>query len=78
MALRPSILARSHGSDEPTGPAKQATRWISAGAVTLEDAQEIKQVLVALTRLAASGKTPFILAFDQVDGLAGFAAQPDQ
>jgi hypothetical protein len=37
--------------------------------VVLEDAQQIKQVLVALTRLAASRRQPFILAFDQVDNL---------
>ena len=35
----------------------------------LEDAQQIKQVLVALSRLAASNGQPFILAFDQVDNL---------
>ncbi len=37
--------------------------------VALEDAQQIKQVLVALSRLAASNQQPFILAFDQVDNL---------
>ena len=37
--------------------------------VSLEDAQQIKQVLVALSRLAASNQQPFILAFDQVDNL---------
>lgn len=37
--------------------------------VALEDAQQIKQVLVALARLAASNQQPFILAFDQVDNL---------
>ncbi len=38
-------------------------------AVALEDAQQIKQVLVALTRLADCQGRPFVLAFDQVDNL---------
>jgi hypothetical protein len=38
-------------------------------AVALEDHQQIKQVLVALTRLAACKGQPFVLAFDQVDNL---------
>jgi hypothetical protein len=38
-------------------------------SVALEDTQQIKQVLVALSRLAASNEQPFILAFDQVDNL---------
>ena len=37
--------------------------------VALADNQQIKQVLVALTRLAAARHQPFILAFDQVDNL---------
>jgi DNA-binding XRE family transcriptional regulator len=37
--------------------------------VALEDAQQIKQVLVALARLAAAKGQPFVLAFDQVDNL---------
>ncbi len=37
--------------------------------VALFDAQQIKQVLVALTRLAGCQQRPFILAFDQVDNL---------
>jgi hypothetical protein len=37
--------------------------------VALVDNQQIKQVLVALTRLAASRHRPFLLAFDQVDNL---------
>jgi type II secretory pathway predicted ATPase ExeA len=37
--------------------------------VALADAQQIKQVLVALMRLAAGQKRPFVLAFDQVDNL---------
>jgi hypothetical protein len=37
--------------------------------VALADAQQIKHVLVALARLAAARRTPFILAFDQVDNL---------
>lgn len=36
----------------------------------LEDEQQIKQVLVTLTRLAAANQQPFILAFDQVDNLS--------
>src|SRR5262249_26326774 len=39
--------------------------------VALEDAQQIRQVLVALSRLAASHERPFILALDQVDNLDG-------
>ena len=37
--------------------------------VVLEDAQQIKQVLVALTRLALCRGKPFLLALDQVDNL---------
>jgi hypothetical protein len=37
--------------------------------VALEDAQQIKQVLVALSRLALTQGRPFILALDQVDNL---------
>jgi hypothetical protein len=37
--------------------------------VALEDAQQIKQVLVALSRLALAQGRPFILALDQVDNL---------
>ncbi|HTU90147.1 MAG TPA: AAA family ATPase [Gemmataceae bacterium] len=38
-------------------------------AVALLDNQQIKQVLVALTRLAACKDRPFLLVFDQVDNL---------
>jgi hypothetical protein len=37
--------------------------------VALADAQQIKQVFVALARLATSHGQPFVLAFDQVDNL---------
>jgi hypothetical protein len=37
--------------------------------VALADVQQIKQVLVALARLAAARRQPFVLAFDQVDNL---------
>jgi hypothetical protein len=37
--------------------------------VALADGQQIKQVLVALARLAAARGQPFVLAFDQVDNL---------
>jgi hypothetical protein len=37
--------------------------------VALADDQQVKQVLVALTRLAACRQRPFLLAFDQVDNL---------
>ena len=37
--------------------------------VALEDAQQIKQVLVALSRFALCRGTPFVLALDQVDNL---------
>ncbi len=37
--------------------------------VALADNQQVKQVLVALARLAASAGRPFVLAFDQVDNL---------
>jgi hypothetical protein len=47
--------------------AARAVRWL-AGA-ELEDDQQVKHVLVALTRLAASAGRPFILAFDQADNL---------
>ncbi len=38
-------------------------------AIALEDAQQIKQVLVVLSRLALAKKRPFVLALDQVDNL---------
>jgi hypothetical protein len=38
-------------------------------SVALLDNQQIKQVLAALTRLAASKDRPFVLVFDQVDNL---------
>ena len=41
----------------------------SEDSVALLDNQQIKQVLVALTRLAASNNRPFVLVFDQVDNL---------
>ncbi len=37
--------------------------------VALVENQQIKQVLVALTRLAAAARQPFLLVFDQVDNL---------
>ncbi len=37
--------------------------------VALEDVQQVKQVLVALTALAACRNQPFVLCFDQVDNL---------
>jgi hypothetical protein len=45
-------------------PARQADEPLA-----LEGAQEIKQVMAALTRLAAAQKRPFVLVFDQVDNL---------
>ena len=48
--------------DLPPSPRRQ-------DPVALTDNQQIKQVLVALTRLAACRRQPFILAFDQVDNL---------
>jgi type II secretory pathway predicted ATPase ExeA len=38
-------------------------------AVALEGAEDVKQVLVALTRLATVQHRPFLLVFDQVDNL---------
>src|ERR1019366_9173714 len=35
----------------------------------LADNEQVKQVLVAVTRLAAAAGRPFVLAFDQVDNL---------
>jgi hypothetical protein len=40
-----------------------------AEPVALADNQQVKQVLAALTRLAAAAGRPFVLAFDQVDNL---------
>src|SRR5207244_5261906 len=37
--------------------------------VAVADNQQVKQVLVALSRLAAAKGRPFVLAFDQVDNL---------
>jgi hypothetical protein len=42
---------------------------LSGQPVGLADAQQIKQVLVALSRLALSWRRPLILCFDQVDNL---------
>ncbi len=46
----------------PGGPARH-------DPVALRDNQQVKQVLVALTRLALGRKQPFLLCFDQVDNL---------
>lgn len=46
----------------PGGPVRQ-------GPVALRDNQQVKQVLVALARMALSRHQPFILCFDQVDNL---------
>ena len=35
----------------------------------MADNEQVKQVLVALSRLAAAAGRPFVLAFDQVDNL---------
>jgi hypothetical protein len=39
------------------------------GAVALADNQQIKQVLISLSRAALSNRQPFLLCFDQVDNL---------
>ena len=41
----------------------------AAEPVALADEQQIKQVLVALSRMALSRQQPFVLCFDQVDNL---------
>jgi AAA ATPase domain len=46
----------------PPGPSRD-------GPVALADNQQVKQVLVALTRLTLSRRQPFLLCFDQVDNL---------
>jgi hypothetical protein len=46
----------------PPGPARDEP-------VGLADNQQVKQVLVALARLALGARRPFVLAFDQVDNL---------
>jgi hypothetical protein len=43
--------------------------WPRDEVVALADNQQIKQVLLALSRLAAGRGRPFVLAFDQVDNL---------
>jgi hypothetical protein len=52
--------ARSLGL--PPGPSRHEP-------VGLADAQQVKQVLVALTRLALAARRPFLLCLDQVDNL---------
>jgi AAA ATPase-like protein len=75
--------AMHHREDGAT--AALAVRWLSGEALEPEEAvrlglrpgsagetadpQQIKQVLVALSRLAAAAGRPFVLAFDQVDNL---------
>jgi hypothetical protein len=55
-----------HGREAGETAARMA-RWLSGAE--LEDDQQVKHVLVALTRLAAAAGRPFILAFDQADNL---------
>lgn len=55
---------------EPDEAARFGLRPDATGeAVALADNQQVKQVLVALSRLAAASGRPFVLAFDQVDNL---------
>ena len=55
---------------EPDEAARLGLRPGAGGeAVALADGQQVKQVLVALSRLAAAAGRPFVLAFDQVDNL---------
>ena len=55
---------------EPEEAARFGLRPAAAGeAVALADGEQVKQVFVALSRLAAAAGRPFVLAFDQVDNL---------
>ncbi len=55
---------------EPEEAERFGLRPDAAGeAVALADNQQVKQVFVALSHLAAAASRPFVLAFDQVDNL---------
>ena len=69
-----------HGDAIPADPAHELLGLPPANdpdaPVQIEDAQQIKQVLVALSRFTAACQQPFILAFDQVDNLEEQQAAP--
>ncbi len=54
---------------EDGATAALAVRWLAGDGPAPADAQQIKQVLVALSWLSAAAGRPFVLAFDQVDNL---------
>jgi hypothetical protein len=69
---RAAGLALRWLSGEALDPAEARTLGLSPdvrGQVALADNQHVKQVLVALTRLAGLSGSPFLLCFDQVDNL---------
>src|SRR5205823_6984557 len=62
--LRGDALAPEQGDELGLPPPRRPN-----DPVVLEDNQQIKQVLVALSALAAARRRPFVLCFDQVDNL---------
>jgi hypothetical protein len=71
---RAAALAVRWLSGVPLDPAEARLLGLPPGRsaeepVALADGQQIKHVLVALCRLAACRKQPFLLVFDQVDNL---------
>jgi hypothetical protein len=66
---REASLAVRWLSGDYLDPAEARQLGLPPGATALADGQQIKQVLVALSRMALSGGRPFLLCFDQVDNL---------
>jgi hypothetical protein len=62
--LRGDALSAEQGRELGLPPPRRPE-----GPIVLEDNQQIKQVLVALSALAAGRRQPFVLCFDQVDNL---------
>ena len=63
-----SAFEAARGRDDGA-TAALSLRWLSGEAAAPADPQQIKQILVALSRLSAAAGRPFVLAFDQVDNL---------
>ena len=68
-ALAAHWLAGDFLDAEQAGALKLAAGPNGEAQVALADNQQIKQVIIALSRIAMSAKQPLVLCFDQVDNL---------